>query len=182
MTRDPAVQNLIDRQAIHDAMMRYSRGVDRGDASLIRSVHHPDAFFDHGNFAGAPEDFVEWLLPFHNEGQISTQHHLTSHSCELDGDTAHTETYFIFNARNRDESVWIAGGRYIDRFERRDGRWAIATRKCIGGWDGSPATDSVQAVLEAFAKVGTIARDQSDLSYQRPSVIDPARFGQTVRV
>jgi glycine C-acetyltransferase len=36
--------------------------------------------------------------------------------------------------------------------------------------------------LEAFAKVGTIARDHSDLSYQRPSVIDPARFGQTIRV
>ena len=169
MTRDPAVQNLIDRQAIHDAMMRYSRGVDRGDAKLIRSVHHPDAFFDHGSFAGAPEDFVEWLLPFHNKGQISTQHHLTSHSCELDGDTAHTETYFIFNARNRDETVWIAGGRYIDRFERRDGEWKIAVQYCTVEWSGTINEGPIPfADISDVHANGVPGRSHSDPSYRRP--------------
>ncbi len=169
MTRDPAVQNLIDRQAIHDAMMRYSRGVDRGDADLIRSAHHPDAFFDHGSFAGAPEDFVEWLLPFHAEGQISTQHHLTSHSCELDGDTAHTETYFIFNARNRDETVWIAGGRYIDRFERRDGEWKIAMQYCTVEWSGTvnEGTIPFADIWDVHAN-GVPGRSKCDPSYRRP--------------
>ncbi len=169
MTHDPAIQNLIDRQAIHDAMIRYGRGVDRGDPDLIRSVHHPDAFFDHGNFAGAPEDFVKWLLPFHDEGQISTQHHLTSHSCELDGDTAHAETYFLFNARNRDETVWLAGGRYIDRFERRNGEWKIAMRYCTVEWSGTINEGPIPfADIADVHANGVPGRSKNDPSYRRP--------------
>ena len=29
---------------------------------------------------------------------------------DIDGDTAHSECYYIFVARNRDESMWMAGG------------------------------------------------------------------------
>ena len=125
-----AVRQLVDRQAILDCLMRYSRGVDRFDEDLLRSVYHPDATDDHGEFVGSPEEFIQWVVPLHNAGQISTQHHLTNHSCELDGDTAHTETYYLFTARNRDETVWTAGGRYIDRFEKRNGEWKIGRASC----------------------------------------------------
>ena len=42
------VQELLDKQQIHEALMRYARGVDRGDAALICSAYHPDAVDEHG--------------------------------------------------------------------------------------------------------------------------------------
>ena len=36
--RDPELQTLLDRQAIHDVLMRYSRGLDRHDRKVLESV------------------------------------------------------------------------------------------------------------------------------------------------
>jgi hypothetical protein len=41
--RDPELQTLLDRQAIHDVLMRYSRGLDRHDRKVLESVYWPDA-------------------------------------------------------------------------------------------------------------------------------------------
>lgn len=54
---------LADPEAIRDCLMRYCRGVDRCDASLLRGVYWPGAVDDHGTFIGAAEDFIEYLLP-----------------------------------------------------------------------------------------------------------------------
>ena len=181
--QDNDLDYIRSRLDILDCVNRYARGMDRLDRDSAMAAFHDDAQCDYGVFVGTAPEFVDYFFDFHRRHQTATFHNILNHVCDLDGDMAHTETYYFCAINNVVEPKFhIGGGRYIDRFERRDGRWAIATRKCIGGWDGSPATDSVQAVLEAFAKVGTIARDRSDLSYQRPSVIDPARFGQTVRV
>lgn len=42
------LRTLLDRAQIHDALMRYSRGVDRGDGELVVSCFHPDATLDMG--------------------------------------------------------------------------------------------------------------------------------------
>ena len=49
-------------------------------------------------------------------------------------DTAHAETYYLFAARNRDETNWVPGGRYFDRLERRDAAWRIAVRTNVIEW------------------------------------------------
>ena len=171
-----AVRALIDRQAILDCLMRYCRGVDRFDRDLVLSAYHPDAIDDHGAFVGNREEFVEWAFALHDKGQITTQHHLTNHSCEIDGDTAHTETYYIFSARNRDETLWTAGGRYLDRLERRGGEWKIATRYCLVEWSGMiPATAIPFADIPDVHTNGTPSRDRTDPSYQRPLANKRAR-------
>jgi hypothetical protein len=43
---------LLDRAQIHDALMRYSRGVDRGDGELVVACFHPDATLDYGRGPG----------------------------------------------------------------------------------------------------------------------------------
>ena len=165
----PRVQQLIDRQDILDCLMRYSRGVDRFDVDMIRSVYHPDATDDHGAFVGNPEQFIEWVVDLHGTGQISTQHQLTNHFCDLDGNTAHTETYFFFVARNRDESVWIAGGRYLDRFEKRKGEWKIADRYCVVEWSGTINEGPIPfAEIPDVHTNGVPGRDKDDPSYRRP--------------
>jgi hypothetical protein len=174
------IQELRDRMAIHDCLMRYCRGVDRLDRELILSAYHPDAIDDHGLFVGNAEEFADWALQFHRTNQHATQHIVTNHSCELDGGVAHTETYWMFAAMNTGSPpLSLVGGRYIDRFERRDGRWAIAARKCMIDWHGTPGPVALSSeALAACNSSGMPARDRSDPSYERPLTISEARSRQ----
>jgi hypothetical protein len=165
------LQQLIERQDILDCLTRFCRGMDRFDRALFLSAFHDDATIAAGPFVGGPVALYDWAIPMHEAGQIATHHNLLNHTCEVVGDAAHTETYYIFVGRNRDESVWTAGGRYIDRLERRAGEWKIALRTNLIEWSTMP-----QAVPLPFADVpdlyanGAPARDCSDPSYTRPLV------------
>ena len=169
----PALQELIDRQQIHDCILRYCSGVDRFDREMLLSVYHPDAIDDHGAFVGGVAEFVEWALAYHAKYQHTHKHFVLNHRCELDGDTAHTETYWLFVGNNRSEpATSLHTGRYLDRFEKRNGKWAIAARKCI--IEGGGALQSIPvhpAALAAYAATGLPTRDRSDPSYARPLVI-----------
>jgi len=172
------LRDLIDRQEIHDVILRYCRGVDRLDRELILSAYHPDAIDDHGLFVGGPEAFTAYFSAFHESQQSSTQHIISNHSCELDGDTAHCETYWLFAAMSREQSALsLGGGRYIDRMERRNGRWAIAQRKCLYDWQGVPGDyDLAPEQLKAMLGAGPASRDRKDPSYERPLRVDSKRI------
>ena len=120
-----------DRQDIHDCLLRYTRGVDRHDTELMRSAYHADAVDEHGVASGDPVSFCDWAIGYHAEGQHQHHHAITNTSLDLDGDIAHGETYYMFWADNRVGPPTLSFGRYIDRFEKRDGRWAIARRVCL---------------------------------------------------
>jgi SnoaL-like domain len=173
MSKTPAelarISNLLDRQDILDCLVRFSRGMDRFDRELFLSAFHPDAIIAAGPFVGGPASLCDWAFKLHEQGQTSTHHNLLNHSCDVDGEAAHTETYYLFVARNRDETNWIAGGRYIDRLERRDGEWKIALRTNAIEWSGIVPTLPIP-----FADVpdvnlnGAPSRDKEDPSYRRP--------------
>jgi len=172
-----ALQEVRDRQAIYDCIMRYCRGIDRFDAPLAKSAYHPDGIDDHGWFVGPGVQFIDHAIALHRRLQQRTHHHITNHIVELDGDTAHTESYYIFRSLNVEEP-WHAtvSGRYIDRLERRDGQWGIIARVCTvevrdQGWD--PDGTQLDGTNQATS------RDHNDPSYMRPLVIDPARFTHT---
>ncbi|MDY6997240.1 MAG: nuclear transport factor 2 family protein [Actinomycetota bacterium] len=160
---------LLDRQDIVDCLTRFSRGMDRFDQEVFLSAFHPDAVIAAGDFVGGAADLYEWARSMHEQGQISTQHNLLNHTCDIDGDTAHCETYYLFAARNRDETNWIAGGRYFDRVELRAGHWRIALRTNVIEWSGMVPTMPIPfADVPDIAVNGAPARDRSDPSYQRP--------------
>ena len=186
-----AVRALQDRQEIHNCIIRYSRGVDRLDRELLLSVYHPDAIDDHGMFVGGPEEFADWALAMHASTHLSQQHCILNHSCDLDGDVAHTETYYMFLAMNRVGPPFVvSGGRYLDRFERRDGRWAIAARICVRDWApvaqtpdmADPSTlTAIAATLSDEVRTfmlgsGLPRRDRTDHSYDRPLQVPAQRF------
>src|ERR1700677_3411146 len=99
--------------------------MDRFDRDLVLSAYHPDAIDDHGIFVGGPQEFVDWAMALHRSHSM-TQHILANHTCELEGDVAHAETYFLVAWLDREmKPLYHIGGRYIDRLERRNGRWAI---------------------------------------------------------
>ncbi len=172
------VRELLDRQAIHDCIIRYCRGVDRMDRDLLLSAYHSDAIDDHGLFVGGPEAFADYFLAFHGENQSATQHIITNHSCDLDGDTAHCETYWLFAAMNRNgPALSLGGGRYVDRMERREGRWGLAARKCLMDWQGVPGEyDLTPEQFQRTLGAGPGTRDPGDPSYERPLAIDPRRI------
>lgn len=141
---------LEDRQEIHDQAMAYARGVDRRDWALVRSVYHPDAHDDHGAYKGGVDGFVEWLERRH-AFIAHSMHFVTNCLIEFAGpDQALVETYYLAQqtmgpeaGESRlmllgdqemapDASVLMeVAGRYVDLFERRDGRWAISRRTVI---------------------------------------------------
>jgi hypothetical protein len=159
------VARLAARQEILDCLQRYARGLDRLDEWLIRSAFHPDAIDQHGPVNGGVDDFLAYWLPMQPEREVC-QHHITNHSVEVDGDTAHAETYFLYVGKHfGDPTMVVSGGRYVDRFERRDGAWRIAFRVVISEWqmrgDGEP-TELLRQRLSRGR------RDAGDPSYDRP--------------
>ena len=168
------LRELKDRQEIYDCIMRYCRGIDRLDRAMLLSAYHPDAIDDHGPFVGGVEAFADHVFKLHYGMQHYTQHHITNHRCDLDGDTAHAESYYLFRCLNREKPFYChSSGRYIDRLERREGRWAIAARICLveardDNW--GPEGLEVNSVYQLSR------RDGEDPSYMRPLVIDPARM------
>ena len=160
---------LADRQDILDCLIRFSRGMDRFDRELFLSAFHPDATIAAGVFVGGPVALYDWASVLHDQGQVATHHNLLNYSCEIERNTAHTETYYLFVGRNRDETNWIAGGRYIDRLERRDGAWRIALRTNVIEWSGIVPTMPLPfADVPDIHVNGAPARSKDDPSYQRP--------------
>jgi hypothetical protein len=168
------VRELKDRQEILDCLLRYCRGVDRFDREALRSAYHPDAIDDHGDYVGDVEGFIDWAFDYHTRYQVRTLHSISNHLCELDGDVAHSETYWTFIAVNKEPPIHTtSSGRYIDRLERRDGKWAIAQRICVMNGIG-PQIDPDGSLGETtFVKS---LRNDNDPAYLRPLQVDLSRL------
>lgn len=173
-TVDPAqlarFERLLDRQDILDCVMRISRAIDRFDRDLFLSGYHPDAVIDAGGFVGDPGKVYDGGAQLHEQGQVSTLHHLTNHTCEIAGDAAHAETYWQYAGRNRDGTNWVAEGRYVDRLDRRNGEWKIAFRCTLLEWSGMVPVSTVP-LFENVPDVhvnGVSSRSKEDPSYRRP--------------
>jgi len=131
-----------DRQAIQDAVHRYCRGIDRLDMNLVRSAYHPGGVDHHTGFSGPIEEFVDWV-----SGALGkfdgTMHLIGNHFVEGDGEKAVSETYgtAVHWGQPLDDPRrnFTSGFRYVDHFEKRDGRWAVVERWAIREWTRSEA-------------------------------------------
>jgi hypothetical protein len=167
---------LLDKQDILECLTRFSRGMDRFDRDCYMSAFWKDATMAAGPFVGTPAECWDWAVPMHEAGQILTQHSLLNCTIDINGDEAHTETYYIFTGRNRDESLWQAGGRYVDRLERRDGEWRIMMRHNSIEWATLPPVMPIPfGDVPDIGLNGISARGPDDVSYVRPLVNKRAR-------
>lgn len=176
---DPRLAAFLDKAEIRECLTRFSRGMDRFDRDQFLSAFHPDAEVAAGPFVGAAADCWEWAMPMHREWQEMTHHDMLNVTIELDGDVAHSECYYLFVAKNRDGSLTLAGGRYIDRLERRGGAWRIALRTNVIEWASAPPTIPIPfGDVPGVLANGAPARDRSDPSYRRPLINLRAAFDQ----
>lgn len=137
MSGNDICQQLQDKEEIGAVLVRYCRGADYGDEAILRSVFHPDATDDHAGMYGGK---IEELLPtaVRMSKQFSViRHALSNVSIKLDGDAADAESYVVAThvfEKDGETYHWLAGGRYIDRFERRNGEWRIFKRITHMDW------------------------------------------------
>jgi len=166
--REAAIDALIDRQAITDCLTRYARGIDRHDSAMVASAYHEGAIDDHTVYIGPGKQFAEQVNAAHDTIWTAHQHYVTNVTIELNGDEAHVESYWLVAGRRKaDHALDMHGGRYVDRFARRDGIWAIAARICAYEW--SMRGEDVPGFLAGFP-LGT--QNENDLSYRRPLVVE----------
>lgn len=166
-----ALANLVAKDEIRDVLMRYSRGVDRLDVEVLRSCYHADSYDDHGHFKGNGHEFATFIVD-----SLSGRAHHTTHAVanvlieitDLEAGTARAESYGLaFLRRAADDEEWldVFFGRYVDRFERRDGVWRIAHRVVVHDWSVSGALGAgggFPLPMEGFTQG---QRDRSDLVY-----------------
>lgn len=74
----------------------------------------------------------------------------------------------------------VAGGRYIDRLERRNGRWGIVAQVCLVDWQSESTSLLTPGAIEFLTPIQTVSRDPSDASDERPLVVK--RAAPTVRM
>ncbi|WP_029432318.1 nuclear transport factor 2 family protein [Blastococcus sp. URHD0036] len=175
------VQYLKDRREIEDVVHRHARGHDRFDVDLMTSCYHPDGIDEHGAAVNTGPDYGAWANEIHAQGSRLTLHNITSHTCEIDGDTAHAESYVLVALLNPDGvTARFLNGRYVDRLERRDGVWRIALRRCtLDVLIQGDASLMASPYLSASRYIQG-QRDETDVSYQRPLdlAVDVPRLGE----
>lgn len=174
------VRYLKDRVAILDCVARHARGCDRHDIDLITAAYHEDAIDEHGYATNIGPEYGEWANSAHASTSVVHTHNITTHSCDIEGDTAHAESYVIVVLIGTDgTTAQFISGRYLDRLDRRDEQWRIALRRSTveAMFVGDARVLKSPFFTKKGYQVGT--RDRTDLSYERPLTLEvpaPARW------
>lgn len=148
-------ERIRDRMMIQDVIYRQCRAVDRRDTEAIRATYHPDAVDSHGSFVGGPEEYMRFSEE-RNRAIPFSQHQVSNILIEFAGpDLALVETYLwsvqqyppasaasFAQFAGKEAAAQVAQRgcdslgchRYVDRFERRDGKWRIALRTVVFDW------------------------------------------------
>ena len=166
------VQELKDRQAILDCIVRECRARDRQDAAQIAGCWWEDGVDEHGSIVTKAPDYPARANAGHRMLFNMTSHNITNHLCELDGETAYCESYVMGGLFWKDnQKTTLACGRYLDQMEKRNGEWRILTRRCtIEMTADTDASWVFSANVKGFLKARW---DGHDPSYERPIVAKP---------
>jgi hypothetical protein len=147
-----SAQELVDRLAITNVLLRYTHAVDSRDMQVIASCFTNEVELDVGvalEDGSTAELGVDAVL-----GTIRrlsrygrTLHFIGQPMIRLDGDHAEVETsalvFLAGSETNPSGRVVIRGVRYIDHFIRQKGFWVISRRRHRAEWAG------------VFAAIGT---------------------------
>jgi SnoaL-like domain len=174
------LKRIADRCEIQDVLLCYARGVDRRDWELVRAAFHKDGTDHHGEFKGVRDDFIKWVSERH--AQVTTSTHFLG-NCLIEfasNDLAVVETNFIAiltlgSEATAHRQMLVDGaqqggagtidvevlGRYVDRFEKREGNWRIARRHVV--FDSTRSRPANDTTINPMWMLGR--RDSDDPVY-----------------
>ena len=155
---DPAATDLQlwrDKLELAELVAAVSSAMDRGDRAGMVACYAEDSFDDHGAFKGSGAAFSAFVCA---SGPLDSLHHLLGQSLfDVRGDEAWGETFWVFHGRAG--TVPVSGhGRYVDYFQRLDGRWKLKYRRVVP--DAVPVGDDPGAYWVS-------RRDRQDPLYDR---------------
>jgi hypothetical protein len=139
MSDSETLRAVADHQAITDQIYRYCRAMDRIDHELGYSLWHDDGTADYGAdvFVGSGRGFIDFVCAQHSHVLIHS-HQVTNIIIELAGDTASSESCVTARLRiERDGKLLQMEvlSRYLDRWSKRGGRWAMDHRETVMDMD-----------------------------------------------
>ncbi|WP_066763098.1 nuclear transport factor 2 family protein [Qipengyuania mesophila] len=163
---DAEIEDLLARRDIYSVLTRYCRALDRADVELMKSVYWPDGSDSHGVFDGNAVEFSEFIVREIQEWFEVTMHGIMNVHMEVEGDRAATETYLFAYHKVREEKAeeifgsrymerfagkgldpahhhFFFGGRYLDKFERREGEWRIFRREVVMDWNENRPSNEI---------------------------------------
>jgi ketosteroid isomerase-like protein len=151
---EAALQTLLDKQAIRELLAAYFNAADRHDNEKMRSLYHEDAIDDHGVFfKGLAMEFVDKLPEIQVPMEI-LHHNMTTANIKVEGDYAEGEIYVLAFHKVKGENGsfdLLIGGRYFDKYEKRDGVWKFAHKAVVADWatvTDPSAVDLLHPLLE----------------------------------
>lgn len=165
----PGLRDLLVKQEIRDAHSRYCRAMDRRDEALAASTWHDDGTADYGDiFKGSGAGFAAWVTETHGNFDRHS-HQITNVYTEVapSGEAAVSEAYVTVALWTVPDSMGTvtqvtSRGRYLDQWERRDGRWGIAARRYVEDYTTAQPLSSD----EVSAASKDSRRDPDDPSYR----------------
>lgn len=179
-----APDRIADRLEIQDVMFKWCRAIDRLDADGMTACFTPDAIDLHGPYNGPIPGLIDWVMTRHQTIPFSS-HQVSNMLIEFASPSvALAETYVRTLQRYPAESMaamaqmmssgpvvkdgegmdLMTSSRYIDRFEKHEGRWKIAHRRLAQDWKQSfSVTQSTPANNPDWL---TGRRDQDDAVYE----------------
>jgi hypothetical protein len=132
-----SLQQMVDRHAIVELVHAYARAADRRDPETMRALYHEGATDDHGGFfKGLAEDFIKALPQIQAPMQI-LHHNVTTTNIAIDHDYAEGEIYVLAYhkvATANGTLDLLIGGRYLDRYGKRNGAWKFTHRAVLADW------------------------------------------------
>lgn len=161
------IRELSDREAIKEVLHNYMDCSDRYDFDrMVEACFHEDAVFivGHGGDPVPVQPFFEWSKSPQAPaaGFIQAMHYLMNVMIKLNGDEALVQSHMLVQHLiskdapdlpffpNLGEDYGLLGGaRYVDLFERRDGRWAISRRELQMEWDARIDPSKARGLLSA---------------------------------
>lgn len=183
------IETLLAREAIRDQLYTYLRALDRLDLELMNTVFHPDAIILHGEkekgvwaLQGAASDEMPRNISLQRQNAVFHSHEVANTLIRVKGNRAVSEAYLAHVCRvDREQNPSVISGldisddtqvvdahyrgRYLDRWEKRDGSWRISHRQTVLDLSWT------QPVHKGIVGINA-TRDRTDPSYALFASID----------
>jgi hypothetical protein len=152
---ETTLATLLAKEQIRELAMLYSRGVDRKDIELLRTLYAKDSTDHHGRFfSGSAEDYLRFLEKSFPHMRMSG-HFICNHLVSVDGDAAEGEVYalayHVVPDRNGGYVEDFKTVRYIDRYCKEEGRWKFARRVVEFDHESARATPAPEGPMPSPA-------------------------------
>ncbi|MBS7670038.1 nuclear transport factor 2 family protein [Croceicoccus gelatinilyticus] len=179
LTGRERLAELVAVRDVGDVLTRYCRALDRADLAMMETVYWPDGEDIHGIYSGRASEFVPFIISEITKYFTMGTHCLLNVDIEIDGDHAASESYLYSACRVRggmaedmlgssyfgqlaasgldaDHEMFVMAGRYLDRFEKRDGEWRILRRMVVSDWNASHPSNQIldQGMHQTLRPIG----------------------------